>query len=108
MALRSADRTLTAAVAVTVAALGAPDSDRALVAVAETIAGTIDAMCTGERLSMLPQHTGQLVKVLAELEARAAKRRVPAEAERPAAVANPVHDLRRAHARRTARAGRAG
>lgn len=107
MAVRSADRTLAAAVRVTVSAIEPPDSDAALVAVAETIAETVDAMELGERLTMLPQHMGQLVKVLGELEARAAKRRAPVAPERGAVPANPVDELRRAHARRTAHGGRA-
>lgn len=102
MTIRSADNTVLAAVAVTTAALEPPEADAALVRVAETIAETIDMMGPGERLTLLPQHTGQLVKALAELEARAAKRRalVPAE---PAAAATPLDELRRTHARRTAR-----
>lgn len=102
MTIRSADKTMLAAVTATAAALEPPQSDAALVRVAETIAETIDLMGTGERLTLLPQHTGQLVKVLAELEARAAKRRalVPAEV---AVAATPLDELRRTHARRTAR-----
>lgn len=104
MTIRSADRAVLAAVKATAAALDPPDADLALVKVAETIAETIDAMGPGERLSLLPQHTGQLVKVLGELEARAAKRRalVPAVPEAKAPV-SPLDELRRAHARRVAR-----
>ena len=76
--LRSADSLLTPAVAATVAALGPPDSDAALVRLAEVIAATIDAMPDAVRVTMLPNHTGQLVKVLAELETRAVRRRKPA------------------------------
>jgi hypothetical protein len=103
MALRSADRTVLAAVKVTAAALDPPDEDLALVKVAEVIAETIDAMGPGERLSLLPQHTGQLVKALAELEARAARRRAPVPAPPAAAPVNPLDELRRTHARRVAR-----
>jgi hypothetical protein len=105
MTARSADRTVLAAVKATAAALDPPESDLALVRVAETIADTIDLMGPGERLSLLPQHTGQLVKVLGELEARAAKRRaaVPAPPAEAKAPVNPLDELRRAHARRVAR-----
>jgi hypothetical protein len=108
MPVRSADRTLAAAVKATVAALDAPETDRALTSLAEVLAETIDAMGPGERVTLLPQHAGQLGRVLAELEARAAKRRIPAPPAAGTAPANPVDDLRRAHARRVARGGRAG
>jgi hypothetical protein len=103
MALRSADRTLVAAVKATVAALDVPETDLALVKVAETIAETIDLMGPGERLTLLPQHTGQLVKVLDQLETRAARRRAPAPPPAGAAPVNPLDELRRTHARRVAR-----
>ena len=108
MPVRSADRTLGAALKVTVAALDAPESDAALIRVAEVLAEVIDAMELGQRLSLLPQHTGQLVKVLGELEARAVRRRVPVAAAPGKAPADPVDELRRAHARRVARGGKAG
>jgi hypothetical protein len=103
MALRDADRTLVAAVRVTVAALDAPETDRALIGVAVVLAETIDLMGPGERLSLLPQHTGQLQRALAELEARAARRRAPAQGPAAAKTVNPVDELRRAHAKRVAR-----
>lgn len=108
MAVRSVHSSLAAAVKVTVDAIDPPSSDAALVAVAESIAETVDAMAPGQRMTLAPQHMGQLVKVLGELEARASKRRAPTAPERAAAPANPVDDLRRAHARRVARSGRAG
>jgi hypothetical protein len=108
MAVQSIHRTLAAAVRVTVDAIDPPPSDAALVAVAESIAETVDAMAPGQRMTLAPQHMGQLVKVLGELEARAVKRRAPLAPGRGAAPANPVDDLRRAHARRVARGGRAG
>lgn len=76
--LRSADSLLAPALATTVAALNPPDADAALVRLAEVIAATIDDMPDAVRVTMLPNHTGQLVKTLAELEARAARRRMPA------------------------------
>jgi hypothetical protein len=103
MALRSADRTLIAAVKVTVSALDPPDTDAALVRTAETIAETIDAMAPGQKMTLLPQHMGGLVKVLAELEARAVKRRAPVQADPVSAPANPLDELRKAHSRQVAR-----
>jgi hypothetical protein len=105
MALRSADRTLIAAVKVTVAALDAPLTDAALIRVAESIAETVDAMAPGQRMTLAPQHLGQLAKVLDQLEARAVKRRAPAPPAAGAAPVNPLDELRRAHARRVAKRG---
>jgi hypothetical protein len=104
MALRSTDRTLLAAVKLTVDALEVPDTDLGLVRVAESIAETVDGMAPGQRMTLLPQHMGGLVKVLAELEARAVKRRAPVQAATPgAAPENPLDELRRAHAKQVAR-----
>lgn len=91
--LRSADSLLVPALAATVAALGAPDADAALVRLAEVIAATIDAMPDAVRTTMLPNHTGQLVKVLAELEVRAARRR-----KAPSGPPNRLQQLRAARA----------
>lgn len=104
MALRSVDRSLVAAVKVTVAAIDPPETDLALARLAEVLAETIDAMALGQRETLLPQHSGQLVKVLGDLEARAAKRRAPVLAA-PAAAApvNPLDELRKVHSRQVAR-----
>ncbi len=103
MALRSVDRSLVAAVKLTVAAIDPPETDLALVRLAETIAETIDAMALGQRETLLPQHSGQLARVLAELEARAVKRRAPVQAAPAAAAVNPLDELRKAHSRQVGR-----
>lgn len=104
MAVRNADQTLIAAVKLTVAAIDPPETDLALVRLAEVLAETIDAMALGQRETLLPQHSGQLAKVLGELEARAAKRRAPVQVPAAAgAPVNPLDELRRAHARQVAR-----
>lgn len=94
--LRPADELIGPAVAEIVAALDAPASDAPLVALARSLASTIDAMPPAVRQAMLPQHAGPLLKVLAELEARAVKRRpdVPARPSR-------LDELRAARARAT-------
>ena len=101
--LRSADSLLGPAVAATVAALGPPDADAALVRLAEVIAATIDAMPDAVRVTMLPNHTGQLLKVLGELEERAVRRRKAASG-RP----NRLDQLRAAHAAHPATRARHG
>ena len=80
--LRPAGQMLGPAVERTVAALAAPDADEALVALVRRQAAIIDAMPDGVAVAMLPQHSGQLLKALAELQARAAKRGQAAD-ERP-------------------------
>ena len=67
------------AVEQTVRALNAPDADAALIALVRRQAAIIDAMPDGVAVAMLPQHTSQLLKSLAELQARAAKRGQAAE-----------------------------
>jgi hypothetical protein len=54
-----------------------PESDAPLLALARRIAATIDAMPDGIAQTMLPNHAGPLLKVLAELETRAVARRKP-------------------------------
>ena len=78
--LRAANQLVGPAVEQTVKALNAPDSDAALVALARRQAATVDAMPDGVAVAMLPQHSGQLLKTLAELQARAAKRGQAADA----------------------------
>jgi hypothetical protein len=72
--LRDADQLLGPAVERMVEALGAPDADAALVALVRRQAAVIDGMPDGVAVALLPQHSGQLVKALAELQARAAAR----------------------------------
>jgi hypothetical protein len=96
--------TLSAAVDATIAAIGPPDADAAVVALARKMATVIDGM-DGERLSlMIGQTAPQLLKVLQELELRSAKRRSASRSRRPNRVAN----LRAAHAQSPAKRKRAG
>jgi len=78
-----------------VADLGAPPSDGPLLALVRRQAAVIDKMSDDAAVSMLPNHSGQLLKTLAELEDRARKR---GRRDGPKAV-NPVHELRAAHSR---------
>jgi hypothetical protein len=75
--LRPAEELIGPRVAEMVAAYDCPAADAPLVALARTLAATIDAMPPGVRTTMLPQHSGQLTRVLAELDARAARRAKP-------------------------------
>jgi hypothetical protein len=70
--------------------LDAPPSDAPLLALVRRQARVIDGMPDAVAVSMLPNHTGQLLKALAELEDRARRRR----ASRPGAP-NPVRQMRR-------------
>jgi hypothetical protein len=76
--LRDAGQLLAPAVEGLGDALGAPAADAPLLALARRMAATIDAMPDGVAVAMLPNHAGPLIKVLAELEARANARRKPA------------------------------
>ena len=80
--LRPAAQMLGPAVERTIAALDPPDGDAALVALVRRQAAIIDAMPPAVASAMLPNHTGQFLKALAELQARAAKRGQLAD-ERP-------------------------
>lgn len=96
--------TLAAAVDSTIAALAPQAADAAVVALARKMAVTIDGM-EGERLAlMIGQTAPQLLKVLQELEARAAKRRAAQRSARPSKVAG----IRAAHASSPAKRKRAG
>src|SRR5262245_60710746 len=86
--------TVAAAVDKTIEAIKPPDADAAVVALARKMADAIDGM-HGEKLAlMIGQTAPQLLKVLQELEARAAKRRATQRSGRPGKVAN----IRAAHA----------
>jgi hypothetical protein len=99
-----AEVTLAAAVDVSIAAIGPPAADAAVVALARKMASTIDGM-EGERLAlMIGQTAPQLLKVLQELEARAAKRRAGQRSARP----NRVAQIRAAHSQSPAKKKRAG
>jgi hypothetical protein len=87
--LRDAGQQIGPAVEVMVAELDPPPSDAPLLALVRRQARVIDAMPDAVAVSMLPNHTGQLLKALGELEDRARRRR----ASRPGAP-NPVRELR--------------
>ena len=96
--------TIASAVGVTIAALGPPDADAAVVALARKMAGAIDGMKGDQLAAMIGQTAPQLLKVLQELEVRAARRRAASRSQRPNGVAR----LRAAHAQSPARKKRAG
>lgn len=99
-----AEVTLAAAVDVSIAALAPPGADAAVVALARKMAAVLDGM-EGERLAlMIGQTAPQLLKVLQELELRAAKRRAGQRPARP----NRVAQIRSAHAQSPAKKKRAG
>lgn len=102
--LRDASQMIEPAVTAMVTALECPVSDRPLVALALRVAATIDAMPDAIAATMLPNHAGPMIKILAELEARAVKRRAADRTGRP----NRVAQLRTAHAAATSKRGRAG
>jgi hypothetical protein len=88
----------------TIGALGCPASDAAVVALARTVAATIDGMQAGQRGMMLGQTAPLLLKVLQELEDRSRKRRAGSRRGR----ANPVADMRTAHATAASKRKRTG
>jgi hypothetical protein len=92
--LRDASMMITPAIEAMVADLGAPASDGPLLALVRRQAHVIDRMSDDQAVSMLPNHSGQLLKALAELEDRARKRGRQ-DGPRPA---NPVRELRASHA----------
>lgn len=92
--LRDARTMIAPAVEAMVADLDPPPADGPLLALVRRQAAVIDAMPDAVATTMLPNHSGQLLKALAELEDRARKRG-QADAGQPA---NPVTDLRRSHA----------
>lgn len=75
--LRSADGLMAPALAETVAALDPPESDAALVRLAEVTAEAIDAMPVEVKAAMLGQTGPMLLKLLQELETRHQRRRKP-------------------------------
>lgn len=95
--------TIAAAVDRTIAAIDPPAADAAVVALARKMAETIDDM-KGEKLAlMIGQTAPQLLKLLQELDARAAKRRAAQRSQRPGRVAG----IRAAHASSPAKRKRA-
>jgi hypothetical protein len=75
--LRSADGLVAPALAETVKALDPPESDAALVRLAEVTAAAIDAMPVEVKGAMLGQTAPLLLKLLQELDQRADRRRKP-------------------------------
>ncbi|MGO8958704.1 MAG: hypothetical protein ACLQFR_15245 [Streptosporangiaceae bacterium] len=77
--LHAADDLLTPALERAIADIDPPATDDALVALARILAHSIDRMSNDERRAMLGQTAPQVLRVLNEVEERAAKRRKPAE-----------------------------
>ena len=73
-----------------------PDEDAALAELASGLAASIDAMTADERVRLIGQVAPALTRVLAELDARARRRRGPGAA----AQASPLDELRQARAAR--------
>lgn len=92
--LRDAKTLISPAIEAMAAELDPPAADGPLLALVRRQAAVIDAMPDAVAVTMLPNHSGQLLRALAELEERA-RRRGRDAAGRPA---NPVTELRRAHA----------
>lgn len=95
--------TIEAAVDKTIAAIAPPPADAAVVALARKMAVAIDGMQGEQLAAMIGQTAPQLLKVLQELEVRAARRRAVQRSARPSAVAK----LRAAHAQSPAKRKRA-
>ena len=96
--------TIATAVDETIAALGPPKSDAAVVALARKMASAIDGMAGDQLGLMIGQTAPQLLKVLQELEARSVRRKAASRSGRP----NGVAKLRAAHAQSPAKRKRAG
>jgi hypothetical protein len=92
--LHSADELLAPAIDRAIAAVGPPADDDGLVALARLLAKTLDRMTNAERTAMLGQTAPQLLRVLVELDKRAARRHKPVRRE-----PNQLDRLREAHAR---------
>lgn len=97
--MRDADELMLPAVRETVAALDPPAADAALVRLAETLARSVDHMPPAVADAMLAQVSGQLLRVLKELDDRARARRVPARGG--SAKPGKVAQLRSAHVQAT-------
>ena len=74
-----------------------PDEDAALAELASGLAASIDGMSAEERVRLIGQVAPALTRVLAELDARARRRRGPGAA---AEGASPLDELRAARSRR--------
>ena len=92
------------AVESTIAAIGPPEADAALVALTRKMAAVMDGMGDAQLAQMAGQTAPQLLKLLQELESRAAGRRAAQRPARPSGVAK----VRAAHAASPAKRKRAG
>ncbi len=92
------------AVEVTIGALDCPAQDAAVVALARTVAVTIDEMDDDQRGMMLGQTAPLLLKLLQELEDRSRRRRSSSGGRK----ANPVQVMRSAHVTAASKRKRAG
>ena len=92
--LRDAKEMISPAVEAMVAELDPTPSDGPLLALVRRQAAVIDSMPDAVAVTMLPNHSGQLLKALAELEERARKR----DRRQGPQPANPVRNLRASHA----------
>ena len=92
------------AVDATIAAIGPPASDAAVVALARKMAAAIDGMGSEQLAAMIGQTAPQLLRVLQELEVRSAKRQAASRSARPSRVSQ----LRAAHAQHPAKRKRLG
>ena len=77
--LHDVDDLLTPGLERAIADIDPPPTDDALVALARILAHSVDRMSDAERRAMLGQTAPQVLRVLNELETRAAKRRKPAD-----------------------------
>jgi hypothetical protein len=101
--LRDAAELITPAVEQMITALSPPDGDAPLVALVRRQARVIDGMGDEVAVTMMPNHTGQLLKALTELELRSRRR-----GEARGGAPNPVRDMRKSWASGPAGRGRAG
>lgn len=91
--LRDSAELLVPAVAALGEALDCPAADVPLLVLARRFASVIDSMPDAVAMTMLPNHSGPLIKILAELESRAVRRRAkPAAGQR-----GKVAQMRAAH-----------
>jgi hypothetical protein len=102
--LRDAAQLVAPAVEAMASAMDPPGEDEPLLALARTLSATIDGMPEALRPTMLPQCSGQLVRVLTELHKRAAARGRPGARRGP----NRIAQLRAAHAQSAAVRRRGG
>jgi len=96
--------TIAVALELTITAIAPPDSDAVVVALARKMASAIDGMKGDQLALMIGQTAPQFLKVLQELEGRAAVRRKARQAAKPSGVSK----LRASHAQTVAKRQRGG